>query len=202
MPDQFHTSPTSFPLSLLAPSAFERQSWSRHSLPGTWKECRGSSDSSLSWCSSLAWSDSTRSCGTRVSFRRAGSALYSPKCPSTCRIDTRSARSNTRQRKGRLEIRRIGLHEGGLYVCQAVGHSNDKGGEEIAQVEVMKLHTTHKYSHVRNLIFWIEVALFSEKLSLPPGEFVLSEMQKLLNNIWELLYNDTYILNLEKTWMI
>ena len=69
------------------------------------------------------------------------------------RLDGGPMPKHTRQRKGRLEIRRIGLHEGGLYVCQAVGHSNDKGGEEIAQVEVMKLHTTHKYSHVRNLIF-------------------------------------------------
>ena len=46
---------------------------------------------------------------------------------------------HTRQKNGRLEIRKIGLHEGGLFICKAVGHSNEKGGEEIAQVDVMKL---------------------------------------------------------------
>ena len=73
---------------------------------------------------------------------------------------------HTRQKKGRLEIRNIGLHEGGLYICQVIGkkllyinsakhisvsqknyflffspgHSNEKGAEEIAQVDVMKYH--------------------------------------------------------------
>ena len=28
---------------------------------------------------------------------------------------------HTRQKKGRLEIRNIGLHEGGLYICQVIG---------------------------------------------------------------------------------
>ena len=40
--------------------------------------------------------------------------------------------------KGRLEIRRIGVHEGGLFVCKATHFENEKGGSNIANVEILK----------------------------------------------------------------
>ena len=37
-----------------------------------------------------------------------------------------------------LEIRRIGVHEGGLFVCKATHFENEKGGSNIANVEILK----------------------------------------------------------------
>ena len=41
-----------------------------------------------------------------------------------------------REHKGRLEIRNIGVHEGGLYICKATHYENEKGGQAIANVIV------------------------------------------------------------------
>ena len=40
---------------------------------------------------------------------------------------------------GRLEISRILMHEGGLYVCKALNHENDIGGKADANVRVLRL---------------------------------------------------------------
>ena len=40
---------------------------------------------------------------------------------------------------GRLEISRILPHEGGNYICRAVGHENEAGSEVLATVKVLKL---------------------------------------------------------------
>ena len=40
---------------------------------------------------------------------------------------------------GRLEISRILPHEGGNYICRAVGHENEAGSEVLANVKVLKL---------------------------------------------------------------
>ena len=40
---------------------------------------------------------------------------------------------------GRLEISRILPHEGGYYICKAVGHENEAGSEILATVKVLKL---------------------------------------------------------------
>ncbi len=47
---------------------------------------------------------------------------------------------HAKQKRGRLEIHRIGLHEGGLFLCKAVGHENEIGGQKLASVEVLKRH--------------------------------------------------------------
>ena len=40
---------------------------------------------------------------------------------------------------GRLEMSRILPHEGGNYICRAVGHENEAGSEVLATVKVLKL---------------------------------------------------------------
>ena len=45
---------------------------------------------------------------------------------------------HAKQNKGRLEIRKIGIHEGGLYICKATGFEDEKGGQAIANVEILR----------------------------------------------------------------
>jgi hypothetical protein len=39
---------------------------------------------------------------------------------------------------GRLEIRGIKLHQGGIFICKAVGSEDEKGGTAFANVQVLK----------------------------------------------------------------
>ena len=45
---------------------------------------------------------------------------------------------HAKQSKGRLEIKRIGIHEGGFFICRAIKYSNKRGGQVIANVQVLK----------------------------------------------------------------
>ena len=53
------------------------------------------------------------------------------------RADGKPLPKHSFQKRGRLEIRRIGSHGGGLFLCYAVGHDKDKGGRVLANVEVL-----------------------------------------------------------------
>ena len=53
------------------------------------------------------------------------------------RADGKPLPKHSHQSRGRLEIRRIGFEGGGLFLCYAVGHDNEKGGRKIANVEVL-----------------------------------------------------------------
>ena len=54
------------------------------------------------------------------------------------RADGRKLPKKAREHKGRLEIRNIGVHEGGLYICKATHYENEKGGQAIANVEILR----------------------------------------------------------------
>ena len=47
---------------------------------------------------------------------------------------------HTRQKNGRLEIKRIGIHEGGKFICSAIGFEKEKRGRAVAYVKVLKYY--------------------------------------------------------------